>query len=219
VTNNYVLFAGLEWKIIRINEDGTVRLILNDRIDGANYRFAGTSMYYSDSNIAKAKVDEWYRTNIIDKGYDDYIVIGVFCEQAKVKPDSNWPSENAVMHVYSSYTPNFKCATDGNEKGIFNSKVGLVTYDEAVHAGAYYGKASHAHYLWSGSYNMWTMSPAGIDEFSRAVEWCIYAAGSISKTEVYPSAPRSLRPVINLNANVIATGTGTLSDPYVVQNN
>ena len=219
VENNYVSFAGLTWKIIRINEDGTVRLILNDRIDSANYRFAAQSMYYSDSNIAKVKVDEWYQINIIDKGYDDYIVIGVFCEQAKVKPDSDWTSKNAAMQVYSSYTPNFKCATDGNGKGIFNSKVGLVTYDEAVHAGAYYGNQNRAHYLWSGSYNMWTMSPAGIDETSSSVEWCIYAAGNISMTDVFPSALRSLRPVINLNANVIATGTGTFSDPYVVQTN
>ena len=30
---NYLDFAGFTWRVVRINEDGTVRLILNDRID------------------------------------------------------------------------------------------------------------------------------------------------------------------------------------------
>ena len=33
-----------------------------------------------------------------------------------------------------NYTSNFKFNTDGNGKGILTSKVGLLTYDEAVHA-------------------------------------------------------------------------------------
>ena len=42
VSNNYVSFAGLTWKIIRINEDGTIRLILTNRINGTNYSFNST---------------------------------------------------------------------------------------------------------------------------------------------------------------------------------
>ena len=94
VTNNYVLFAGLEWKIIRINEDGTVKLILTDTVgepvSGAYYSFNTSNssysyMYYSNSDTAKPKIDSWYQTNIIDKGYDSYVAITTFCEQAKAK--------------------------------------------------------------------------------------------------------------------------------------
>ena len=36
-TNNYVNYAGKLWRIVRINEDGTVRLILDEKIDSTEY--------------------------------------------------------------------------------------------------------------------------------------------------------------------------------------
>ena len=37
VTNNYVTFAGMTWRIVRINEDGTIRLISALEYDGGAY--------------------------------------------------------------------------------------------------------------------------------------------------------------------------------------
>lgn len=69
---------------------------------------------------------------------------------------------------------------------------------------------------------MWTMSPGGIDNTNGfASEW--YVGGSVG---VYSSrvdnpyvANLSLRPVINLNTSVLASGTGISDDPYEVQTN
>ena len=52
---------------------------------------------------------------------------------------------NETVVVKENYTPNFKCSTDKNGKGILTSKVGLLTYDEAVHAGNYCSKGSNSY--------------------------------------------------------------------------
>ena len=69
------------------------------------------------------------------------------------------------------------------------------------------------------------MSPAAYySSGTGANVWYISDYGSISFDYVnfYSTAYNyvyGLRPVINLNANILATGTGTSSDPYVVKTN
>ncbi|MBE6150465.1 MAG: prepilin-type N-terminal cleavage/methylation domain-containing protein [Firmicutes bacterium] len=219
VANNNVEFAGLKWKIIRINEDGTVRLILDGRVGTGGYAFNSTyntfdKMYYSNGSNAKTQVESWYKTNIEDKGYDSYVATGKFCEQAKVKYSTSYTSGDATMAVYTAYTPDFKCTTDGNGKGVLNSKVGLITYDEVIHAGGYYGKPNSNYYLYNGSYSIWTMSPAGFTSTYARV-WYVDYPGRVYN--YYVTNTNSLRPVINLSTGALATGSGTSADPYVVK--
>ena len=211
VDNNYVYFADQVWKIIRVNENGTIRLILNDGIATPGNTYFNIDydtfdkMYYSNDSNAKTQIDNWYKTNIKDKGYDSYVSTGNFCEQAKVTLYSGWTSGNATMDEYSIYTPNFKCTTDGNGKGVFNGKVGLITYDEVAYAGGYYGKANSNYYLRNESDTIWTMSPAGF-EGPDAYVWVIDLDNDVFAQDLGNN--NLLRPVINLNADVIATGTG-----------
>ena len=219
VTNNYVHFADLTWKIIRINEDGTVRLILNNDIGGRGNAFNNSNntydkMYYSSGSSAKAAVDNWYQTNIVDKGYDSYVVTMPFCEQAKVKGSADWSGENATMEVYTEYKPDFKYSMDGNGKGILNSKVGLITYDEVVYAGGYYGKNNTSYYL-RRSGGFWTMSPSGFS--ATANGWVVRSNGPLSAYHVLYGY--GWCPVINLEIGTQATGTGTETDPYEVITN
>jgi len=221
VTNNNVSFAGQNWHIVRINEDGTIRMILNGSVVAGEQMFNSSdngysSMYYSNKSNAKQQVDNWYKKNISDKGYDSYVATTTFCEQAKVIYSSSWTSGNATMKLYNSYVPNFKCENDGNGKGILNDKVGLITIDESMYAGGYYFKSNSDYYLNIGSYGIWTMSPAGVSSTYTGL-WSIGSNGSFNNHMI--SGFRALRPVINLNANVEVTGTGTSSDPYVVQTN
>ncbi|MBQ7105687.1 MAG: prepilin-type N-terminal cleavage/methylation domain-containing protein [Bacilli bacterium] len=221
VTNNYVSFANQTWRIIRINEDGTVRIMLNSGVNNQKYIFNSThnkidDMYYSNSDTAKPTVDSWYKTNIKDKGFDGYVVLSNFCEQAKVKGASYSTTGNASMTVFSEYTPNFKCATDGNGKGILSSKVALITYDEVVFAGGYSDLTNDKYYIYNGGYYIWTMSPAGV-LYGSSQEWRIESSGKLN--DMYVISDLRLRPVINLRADITATGTGISSDPYVVQVN
>lgn len=214
VLNNNVDFAGFKWKIIRINENGTVRLILNDKINNNNFQFNSLSndymyMYYSNS-LVKEVVENWYKEHLSE--YDSYISTDMFCEQAKVKY-YNWTGGNAEMTLSVNYTPNFKCGKDGNGKGIINSKVGLISYDEVVHAGGYYGSSNSEFFLYTDKYDIWTMSPTGINSTGAGV-WFVKAGGTVYDT--YVTKSRGLSPVINLSSDVVATGIGTDKNPYVI---
>ena len=219
VTNNYVSFAGFTWRIIRINENGSIRLLLNDGINNnTKYKFNPTRnnyayMYYTNTDVEggiKRTVDTWYNDNL--KTYESYIADTEFCEQFKVSLNSSYAAAgSATAPLYSSYTSNFKCSTDGNGKGIITSKVGLLTYDEAVHAGNYSNKGSHS-YITNGYY-YWLMSPGGANN-SYAFAWNVNNAGSINGRNV---SLLVVRPVISLKAGILATGSGTSDDPYVIQ--
>ena len=220
VTNNYVKFAGFTWRIVRVNEDGTVRMIMQDGINSnTEYKFNSnynnyTYMYYTNSQ-AKSTLESWYQTNIGSKAdLAKNVASGAYyCEQAKVKCDSSWTSGNATMTTYSKYTPDFKCSSDGNNKGVVNASVGLLSYDEAVYAGGYYGQNNNNYYLYNNTY-FWTMSPAGFSGSASSV-WRVTTTGGISYFSVN-STSLAVRPVIILNADTLATGSGTSSDPFVI---
>ena len=220
--NNYVSFAGFTWRIIRINEDGTVRLIMQDGInDNATYVFnsnysSKNYMYYTNSN-AKTQLENWYQTNIASNtDYASRVASGdYFCEQAKVAWDSTHVSNSgASMTVYSSYTPNFKCSTDENGYGLVNASVGLINYDEVIYAGGYVLNSNSNYYLYNSTI-YWTMSPIGFAS-SYADLWNVGSAGDIYSYGTINIA-YCLRAVLNLNANITVTGSGTSDDPYVVQ--
>ena len=225
VENNYVSFASQTWRIVRINEDGTVRIVMQDGINNnTNYQFNSnynnyTYMYYSNSN-AKTILENWYQTNIGSKAdlaknvaSDNY-----YCEQAKVSSYSYWTAGNANILYFTSYTPNFKCSTDGNGKGQINSSIGLLTYDEAVYAGGYNLQNNSSYYLQNGTL-FWTMSPSGFSapaSGSSATVWILFANGNLYNCD-YTTNNAKLRPVINLKTNTkISSGNGTKNNPYIL---
>ena len=220
VENNYVNFAGFTWRIVRINEDGTVRLIMQDGINNnATYKFNSnynnyTYMYYSNSE-AKTTLESWYQTNIGSKSdLAKNVASGAYyCEQAKAKYSDSWTSGSATMTTYNKYTPDFKCIADGNGKGIVNASVGLLSYDEVVYAGGYYNQSNSNYYLNNPAIVWWTMSPVGFSG-SNSFVWGVGTTGYFNYG-IVTSAVR-LRAVLNLTADTLATGSGTSSDPFVI---
>ena len=221
VENNYVSFAGFTWRIVRINEDGTVRLIMQDGINNnTNYQFNSnynnyTSMYYSNSNV-KTTLENWYQTNIGNKAdLAKNIASGnYYCEQAKQKRADSYTSGSVTMIAYNKYTPNFKCSTDSNGKGQVNASVGLISYDEVVYAGGYPYQNNSNYYLYDSTINWWTMSPAGFSSIDSCI-WRIYNTGNIANdgsnfTDV-------VRPITVIKDDTqILSGIGTSSNPYVI---
>ena len=224
VKNNYVVFAGLTWKIMRINEDGTIRMALNGVIDNKGYKYINTGyrptssdLYYSNSN-AKKIVDNWYQTTIANRGYDSYVATGLFCEQGKAKYSSS--SDITPGEVVDYYTPNFDCDDDMYGHGIIKSKAGLINYDDIRYAGARGGYSIKNFYLYTPDYNLWIMTPEDLDEYGAGTTiwgWYLYKEGYLVSQNY--TAEYALKPVINLNANVKATGTGTETDPYIIKTN
>ena len=230
VTNNVVEFGKdnygnpLLWRVLRINEDGTTRLIFDDAINhAAFYRFNNNAegveyMYYSNSgDYIKKSVEDWYTENIdkvmsegSTKKYSDFVASGnYFCEAARVKYEENYTSGLATMLYYENYTPDLNCVTDGNGYGYVNASVGLITYDEVVLAGGYPQQESSAAYYLErrapgGSLNndWWTMSPSGFYAELWAAGWIITSTGEPLRNLV--DDDYMIRPVINLKADTKA---------------
>ena len=221
VEDNYVVFANFLWRVVRINEDGTIRIILQDGINNnTNYSFNSTTgnykyMYFSESSSLIDTLNEWYNNNL--KQYEKNIVTTTFCESYKVT--STNPGFFSVgkekLTTFDKYTTNFKCNTDANGKGVISAKIGLLSYDEAVHAGMYPSKSSSPYINISGSY--WLMAPlaySGSGYGNYALVWYINN-GNLSSSATMGEA--LIRPVISLASNIDFTGSGTETDPYIIK--
>lgn len=115
VTNNYVYFAKNWWQIIRINGDGTIRMIYtsNPNDSSANqyisrssfnnnsndnayvgymYGTAGSSTYNAthintNSSTIKTVIDSWYQNNL--SSYSKYIADAIYCNDREVVQVNN----------------------------------------------------------------------------------------------------------------------------------
>ena len=245
VENNYVKFAGYYWRIVRINGDGSVRIIYDGTSAHANGesstdRQIGTSAYNNSYNQSyyvgytyqtgaqrpstqnsgtvstiKGVLDNWYSTNIANKGYDDKIVSSSgFCNDRNTRSGDSWVASESTFYyaaydrVYESIQPTLKCS---NTNDIYTTKVGLITADEVMYAGA--GSIYNtSYYLYTGQ-NYWTMSPYEYDGWASV--FIVYSYGNLDSSRRVNST-YGVRPVINLSADVTLTGSGTATDPYVV---
>ena len=271
-TDNWVRFAGYYWRIIRINGDGSIRLIYNgtgtattgtstqistsaynssyndNAYVGYMYGSIGASNYSAthantNNSTIKGVLDNWYKTNIVDKGYSDKISTEAgFCNDRQISTVSRSgygttgygtnltayaPTDrflNSSWSWLSSQTPSLKCSqiandmftVSGSSKG--NHKltypVGLITADEVVLAGGFGGSSKNSYYLYTNQYYL-TMSPSDFyASYSYVRVFYVISNGSLGYTWV--SSTAGVRPVINLKADTPLTGSGTINSPFEV---
>ena len=187
VTNNYVRFANHLWRIVRINEDGSIRLILDDSINDNFHQ----QLYDYSNNPMKTEIDNWYNNNIgNNQDYDNLIETADFCEKEL----------------------DFSFVCDSNP---IKLKVGTINVDELKYSGmSLNGKSDNSYLASNGSF--WTMSSLDA-QFPTAILYFSTMSG-IQVAEVQNNYSASIRPVINLNSNVMSiSGNGTSSNPYIIK--
>ena len=247
VENNYVSFAGYYWRIIRINGDGSIRIIYDGTSAHANGesssdRQTGTSAYNSSYNQSyyvgytwtsaqrpssqnsgtastiKGVLDNWYSTNIAGKGLDDKVVSTAgFCNDRNTRSGDSWVSSGTTFYyapyerVYTTRQPSLQCS---NTNDIYTTKVGLITADEVMYAGGTTSSNNNSYYLYTGQY-YWTMSPSSFDA-SGSGAWVFYVSSAGHLGYSWVNNAVGVRPAINISPEVTITGSGTMSDPYVV---
>ena len=269
VENNYVKFAGFYWRIIRINGDGTIRMIYDgttahsngesstDRQVGTTafntnyndnayvgymYGTPGSSTYeathanINDSTIKTAN-DAWYKTNIQDKGYGDYVADAIYCSDRQVVsfPEmgltGNGIGTQETAYGFfgrfslpeegmpTNFTPSLKCAQENDRfttttslgNGDLTYPVGLLTADEVNMAGAIVD-VNYSFYLYTGDY-YWLFSPDDFYSDSAGVRY-LRDGGSLAAARVDGSD--GLRPVISLKSNIGFSGNGTMNNPFEI---
>ena len=254
VTNNYVYFANAYWRIIRLNGDGSVRLLYAGTTPNATgsglsigssafnstrnspayvgFMYGNTINQSYELNIKnekdstiKTKLDDWYKTNIVDKGLSSYIADSGFCNDRSITSGDGVNLTSTTYYGphqrYTNHNPSLLCPNQNDLFTVENTKgnqdltypVGLITSDELAYAGMSYGYLNRLVYLYA---NMLTYTMSPIRFFSGGSwVWNITRSGAIDFASVTDKG--CIRPVINLNGNVeISSGIGTSSDPYVI---
>lgn len=211
VQNNYVSINNEIYRIIRINEDGSIRIIKDSNIlENTQFNTDSkleTSYDFNNSNISNY-LNNYYENNL--KSVGNLITEEDYCNEVHAVKSDNYKVSDSNSN-YNEYAPTLKCSNP------IKLRIGLISYDEAVLAGVTYNNIySSTNYLLNGlNKNTWTMSPAGSYSYtSDKYAWKITDNKSITETLVTNNIT-SVRPVINLKATLNITGNGTIYDPYI----
>jgi len=173
--NNWVSFAEKKWRVIRINGNGSVRLLhagtggtdayigeqafnTNTTLPGfIGWKYSlGDSLESIRGNTIKSgaytAVENWYNAlSSADKNYID--TEAIYCNDRELTPGSSFSTSSTFYYaaygrLEKSKTPTFKCSST---KDRFNT-FGLMTADEVVYAGGVFDiNNSKAYYYLNAS--------------------------------------------------------------------
>ena len=210
VLNNYVSFNNELWRIIRINEDGSIRIVKNDNIS-ENIKFSDESKSensnnYFTSNI-KNKLNGYY--NEVLKQYETMLTVQDYCINLDVVRNDNYKIAETVKNV-NEYNPVISC-NDQNK-----NMIGLLSYNDVILSGLNYNVQKDNYLLNTENINTWLSTKAGVNNYSNEHYVWYLDKNSIKDTSVI--SENSIRPVINLKATLNAKGSGTIEDPYIFIN-
>ena len=240
-TDNWVYFGGFYWRIIRVNGDGSTRLLYNGTTTGATgsgtltktsqqfnssynrseyvgLKYTSGQQHGQNSNSTiLTELNSWYTSSNLDD-HASHIDTNIgFCSDRNMASGYSWSSQPS-SNIY--YAARERIATNQNpslacsSNDIVKVPVGLLTADEAMFGGVSWSGNATGNYLINGQ-NYWTMSPYNFNATnSYASVFYVNSNGSLSSNGVRNS--RGVRPVINLKADTKFEGSGTSSDPFTV---
>ena len=171
VEDNYVNFAGMCWKIVRIEGDGSTKLILEDR--SAECNSSSYTGNWSDGNKVAFGSDSNYKADLLNysggladslksfqttlstkvgtgKTLSDYLKVDDWCYDYNVASTDSSGGQyyDAYKRINIDKSPSLKCTGTKLNKYKDNTDmyVGTLTADEMSFAGAT-GSINYTHYL------------------------------------------------------------------------
>lgn len=209
-TNNYFKFADQMWRIVRINGNNTVKVILDGATDSLStyYDEVSNNFYKFNGSNIKKYLDLWYSENL--QQYDKYIASSKACDYTLFTGSDEYIFE-ASQRLEINHVPTFNCL--GNK---VNTKIMLLTADEVEYAGGLIGISNTNYYLYNSNIlnPSWTITPAK-GNASEYYPYVLGITGQIESTSL-GNQTRAVRPVININKKVTVTGKGTYDNPYQI---
>ena len=207
--NNYVTFnnerAG--WRIVSIEPDGTIKIMRINSIGNQHWDTSGSNNWARPASLNTYLNGTYY--NGLNSTAQSQIVA------------KDW-SIGAVVFYNSNMTNQIK-----NENGTkWNGKVALATVSEYIRSNSnknscgsfrlYYDNSSsckNTTWMYNSSISYWwTLSPSsGGSNYAFMVN----SSGDVMNHYVNIYS-RAVRPALYLSSDVTLTGSGTQSDPYVV---
>lgn len=248
VDNNNVIFGKFCWKIVRTTDTGGTKLLYNGSPDENGKCTATgddvlteTAAYGSDVNYTSSsstsvgsKVNNWYENNLID--FASYIENTVYCNDTTLATNTETNTEDYAAAIRKKVAPTLACTKEdsftiqddnnnGNGNGKLNYPIALITMDELIYGGLkYYSKEDDFKNYLLSDVNYWTMTPAtkqNISPVYRGAKVVIVNGSFKSFMDLTGvTAILGIRPVISLkNSCEIKKGTGTSSNPYIINTN
>ncbi len=223
----------------------------NSRYDDAKYMgwmfggaqgVASTSKEQAQKNetnsLIKTVVDNWYKSNIHDTGYHNYIADSIFCNDRSFEPGNTGTGYGTSRTNYGargrsgissgSAQPILRCPQNNDKftvevssggNGASTYPVGLITADEIIIAGSGdEGSGNYDYYIYKGK-SHWSMSP---DKFINNSGAYVYSDMGMLAGFSCNLTSGGFAPVINLKAEFLdkLRGYGTMDRPYtIVPNN
>ena len=235
-------FAGFLWRIVRINGDGSIRLIYSGTTSnhtGTGTQLGGTFafntnvlntkyvgyMYDTNTNSTiKGVIDTWYENNL-KADYEGYLSNEIFCNDRS----GTTSAYGAKTRLYTNKAPSLECVNQSDRftlKESGNSSIpgtsgagnNLLEYPigllTADEVAIAGGKhgTSNTYFYLRPGQAYWLISPYQ----DNAYLYVVNSDGSLASLQA--GNTRGVRPVINLKSGVkYASGFGTESNPYVLQ--
>ena len=183
------------WKIVRINGDGSIRLIYNGTSANASSFTIGSTPYnlndddpkytgYTYDNgtdsFVKREIDTWYNNTLgKNSAYDSMVILGRFCSDSsgyhynETLEGNLFASWDRLAQASSDFAkdnaPTFACpSTSESYGGSYRLKAGLITADELAYAGESVGVEGNSYLNpGQGGIPYWTMTPSYDDRGTR----------------------------------------------------
>ena len=246
VTNNYVKFGTNEsgqdmyWRIIRINGDGSIRMIYDGtraHVNGedSDDRNIGTSSFnewinagvgdfpwtdsvsytynnHQNDSVIKSYVDAWYEKVFLGSKYEVYLSDEIFCT-SRVIGESSCSYELLDSLICTNEEDRYT-VDEAKGNGGLKYPIGLVTAIEGRLAGGVGTVGVIGQYLDAGIY--WTMSPFYYDHGCGLTVYTINDGMVSQGLSLDVTSTSGVKPVINLKSNSLKSGAGTMDNPYTV---
>jgi len=205
--NNYVSFSGLNFQIIRINNDNTIRMLLIDNVDSTSWddRYNTQKQDFSGKNdysISRIKdtLNNYFKDNDIFEDKEKALIVPQsLCVGAR--------SENSIINDGS-----LECS-----KKIDNQSLGLLQVNEYMLASIeptckylYDSQCTNYNYL-ANINNLWTITPNSKNS---------YEVYKISSYVYSNNASVNAQPkfVVTISSNALFDkGNGTIENPYTIK--
>lgn len=210
IVNNYLIFDGIKWRITKINEDGSIRLIEDSR----RMSVVWDDRYNSDRLSATGFNSFVYNgLNSRMKDYLDnvYSTEEILSNDAKgyIKPTSLCIGKRSAEETDT--TGNIECS-----EVLENQYIGLIQVNEYMIASLDPScqkttsvECLNYNYLADLDSQYWTITADSENNYNVYKIMNTVTASNASNNGM-------ARLVINISANTNITGTGTEEDPYVI---
>ncbi len=208
VLNNYVKLNDTLWRIVRINGDNTIRLVLDGVLEDAN-SYNSTNNDYEEFTITTIHnaIEAYFNIYLVN---NPSIVNSKFCQENGKTNTLEKVIYNAYNRITINNIPTFNCLGT-----TYVSKFGLLSIDEVVFSLVNEDNNVSSYLINSDISNSWWTSSLALATDNNFIPFSISTKGEI-ETKNNGTEYLGVRPVINLSRNTLVEGTGTLNNPYIL---